>query len=534
MFSPLPQNLHRHRSHERHSRNQPAMEPDLSAEPTASQTNESGRSRRNSNESVRSDADLKDCGLSRQPPIPEGSTKPTLLQSTASDAKTPGTGGFSIFPIARAGPGSQADGDIDSTPASLIQKHASTSSPAVTIDGEVSFLDKQPCALKADSMVVDRTYDKHPSGGMDRVASIVIEDGSSTNVGSPIDKGRPLGSKTGGTSYGAFSRPRPHSGRQSPSPKTPSHLMKRSKVVKNLGNAQPQLLSLPLGNSGVSTARAPSEEDLYFLLLHRYRKREQTEKQLAARLQELESEKAELCEAAEHYRQRLEASTTSCNIYETQIRAQEVSIDEIKDGFLRIKNYMTQVENDQRYLIATAASIDQHGLELRNHRGHIQQSVEEAQEAATSSSNSLKEVQTQLADLLRESAQLEMCVHDAKLELKNNQISLTEERRRSAKYENHIAEITTGQTNFSIAVQQEQKKVLTALQCIKTQLSNLEAVRIPALSPPDPPALDQCVEMLTALTKVETASPADITDVIQVVQGLTDRYSCATILPVLY
>lgn len=432
--------------------------------------------------------------------------------------------GFCIAPISkpRLGPEQHEHRGHNAEPSCSSNGKASDASSRITRNGESSTFQEQVDSQSEFPQVIDLTANGHGSGQSDVAYQGPIEENSPTHVETLGSNRRSSSSEPGPQSPESITSGPISAGRSTPKSKTPLNPVRPSKVERRLPAPQQQPLSLPPGSSRDSTGRTPSEEDLYFLLLHRYRKREQIEKQLAVRLRQLEIENTNLDQTAQEYRQQLEASTRSSSKQAAEIRAQKTVIDDIRNRYLKIKNYMTNLYEDQKLLKAKALSIDQGGQALQVEYDHFQHNFEQAKNTTTSSSNVINKVKTDLVELRQEIAHLECSLHDAKLELRNAGNLLAEERLRNIKYENHIAEITRKQ---SFTIQQGQQHLLNALKSIKERLYSLETEQVRDASPPNLPALDHCVEMLKALTEIETASPGDVTDMIHVIQGLTERYA---------
>lgn len=464
----------------------------------------------------------------------ETSRKSFLAHAVNSTTSGKRPGSFSVLPISRAGSAEHEAYEHSGEPVTLCHAEGGHVSPRIATDAEMSNPYEQPGPIYETAQVVDLTRDDRHHGQRDSAPHSTTEDDSPTNVGSPRDNGHSCSSEPGGRNPRTSAEDRRSVEKAHQTPKTPSRRLRPDRVVKNRLVPPQQPSSLPSGNSGVSTGRVPSEEDLYFLLLHRYRKREQTERQLATRLRQVETENKELAQTAQEYQQRFEASITSSSKQAAEMRAQKMVINDIKDGYLKIKEFMTNVYNDQKALKAKATSVDQDRQALRGEHDYILCAIKEANDATMSSNNSMNKIKTHVAHFRQETARLETSIHDANSKLRTEQRLLVQERSRNTNYENHIAGLTRQQQSFSFTIQQEQQHVLNALKSIRHKLSNLEADHVVAASPPNIPALDQCVEMLTTLTKLETASPADVTDMVRVVHELAERYACTPQLSVHY
>ena len=433
---------------------------------------------------------------------------PPLGQSRAS---------FSIAPISLAGP------HRTSLDAALLNgKEAEDESHRITAGTKTSTLNEQKESLVAAYGVVELTVNDHQSGDFEHVSK-VTEDDRLTDVEFPEVNRCSSSIEPRQQSTERTRRSHNSADRTLTNPETPLQPVKPSKVVKRTSTLRQHPSSLPSGTSAAPSGRYPSEEDLYYLLLHRYRKREHTEKQLAARLRQLENENTELCLAAREYQQQLESSNTSSSRQAAEIRAQKAIINDIKDSYSKIKDFMKKVCEDQLNLKDKAHSIDREKQRLRDERDSFRHDLEDTKNTTATSSNAMKKIKAKIAECRQNTVLLETSLRNSKLDLQNKQSLLAQEQRRNVRYENHIAEVTRKHDSFSSVIGHEQQRVWSTLQGIRERLGNLETESAQPAQPPNLPAMDQCVEMLKALTKVETATPADITDMIQAVHVLTER-----------
>ena len=457
--------------------------------------------------------------------VPQVSGETALANSVDLAAPAQRPSSFSILPIPRAASEKHTDVVPGREPATLNHVTTHDASSRIGTNADASSVIEQPGPVQEVTQVIDLTHDNGQKRQMESTSNIILEDDSATNVGSAREGGLPSSSDPGQRTPEATTGGLESAERASRTPKTPLQFVKQGRVNKRIPVLQQQPSSVPSRGSGHSTARAPSEEDLYFLLLHRYRKREQTERQLTARLRQLETENVKLDQAAQECQKQLQTSTALSSKQAVEVRSQKLVIRDIQNAYSKIKKFMTDVYNDQMVLQAKAASIDQDRQALRDEHGYIQDAIAEAKEATLLSSNAMRKMKNDLANCRQDAAHLETSIKGAELELRKEQRLLAQERQRNTRYENHIADVTRKQNSFSLTIQQEQQHVLNALRSIKDTLSELKTDHVVAALPQHLPALDQCVGMLTALTKVETASRADVTDMIQVVQALTERYA---------
>jgi hypothetical protein len=296
-----------------------------------------------------------------------------------------------------------------------------------------------------------------------------------------------------------------------------------AKVTKKVPTLRHRSQLLPPGHLSGPQSRGPSEEDLYFLLLHRMRQREQTDKQLAARLKQLEGEKGNLSEELEDYAERLHNSVETTNRQTAEIEAQKTIIDNIKKSYVKIQDFMTSIQNDQIALTTQAQSMKEDNRALREENVQLQGLMQEAKGVNVSSSKSFGNIKTDIVTARQQNSDLENSLCLVKTELWNERKLLAEEKRRNTRFEQHIVELTRKQDNFSTTIIQEQQHLLNALGTIRGKLINMETRSYSAGESSSLPAVDKCVEMLDALTKAETADSADFADMIQVVQALTER-----------
>ena len=406
---------------------------------------------------------------------------------------------------------------------SMRNEKAGDSSRGIAASTETSGYNDQNDSPPEPLQAVDLTLTQDQSEQTQMIPQRTAEDTSATHVGSPEDYGRSSGSKPGIRSMGTIRSGRKPGEKAPTSPRTPLGPVRQSKVTKAPFILQPQTSSVPLGNLAVSNGRSPSEEDLYYLLLHRYRKREHTEKQLAVRLRQLESQNTEIGLAAQEYKQQLEIEIASSGQQAARISAQKLIIDNIKSSYLKIKEFMKNVCEEQEVLKHKAVSMDRHRQALRNEHDGFRITLDDAQNATVLSSNVMSRIRTDIAELREAATLLENSLHNTCRDLQNKESLLMQEQHRNTKYENHISEVTRNHNIFNSTIRQEQQHLSSALKSIQDNLSDLKTHQAQFIQPSSVPALDYCVKMLKELVKRETASPADVTDMIQIVQGLTER-----------
>lgn len=407
--------------------------------------------------------------------------------------------------------------------ASVDHENAGNASPSAVTNAEISAMQEQVGPSGENTELIDLTLQDSQDGRLDVRSGNTFDNHGLAHGRSLREKGNSSSSKPEWEPHGPIQQGRNIVPRAAPSPKTPLHPVKPLKAPEWLPDPQRLPPLVPSGASDGPTGRAPTEEDLYILLLHRYQKREHSEKQLVVRLRQLQAENTKLCQTAEECRQRLQSSLASNSRQTAEIQAQNLVISDIRDSNARIKSFMTDVYEDQEALKAEATSMNLERKTLREEHDHFRRNIQEAKNATTSSSNALDKIKKDLAEFRQETASLEMSLRDAKLELQNKQNLLSQERRRNTRYENYIAELTRKQNNFTLNIQQDQHHLLGILKGIRDKLSHLENEQAMATLPPKLPALEDCAEMLRGLSKVEVASPEDIADMIRVMQGLAER-----------
>lgn len=425
---------------------------------------------------------------------------------------------FCIAPISPVGPHRPSVGAVISN-----DEEASNVSQPTTVDTKTSAGSEQKESPVAACGVVDLTINDYPNEDSEPVANNRTEDDSLTDVEFPTADPGSSSTEPRRKSIERTRRSRLSAGSSPTALEKSLQPVNPGKVVKRNAAPQQPPLTLPPGTSAAPSGRSPSEEDLYYLLLHRYRKREHTEKQLATRLRQLENENTELGQAARQYQQQLQSSNTSANRQAAQIRQQNGNINNIKECYSKIKDFMKKVCDDQLSLKDKAESIDREKQTLRAEYIDLRRDLEDAKNTTATSSNAINKIKGKIAEFRHDAVLLETSLGKTKLDLQNKQSLLTQEQRRNTRFENHIAELTRKHNGFSSEFREGSQRLQDILQGMSGRLGNLEKdIALPA-QPPNLPAMDQCVEMLKELTKTETATPADITDMIQVVQALSER-----------
>ena len=269
--------------------------------------------------------------------------------------------------------------------------------------------------------------------------------------------------------------------------------------------------------------QVPSEEDLYFLLLHRLRQREGADKSSKARLHQLEHENAMLHDKVQGCAQRVDSLHAAADGKDAEICRQKAVINDTKRKCASIKEFMKKIRDDRDVLRTKFDLMSQQHQELQNDRHSFSQCLEAAQNSAQSSSGVIARFNGRVGDIRHETSHLSSLLRETKNRLTGEQQLLIQEKQKNAVLEAQIHSMSHKQESSIGSILQEQQHFCEIMKTLRDKVCQVQRGQ-DSVELIQGPALRHCQDMLMALCQVEVVTSADMKDVIQVVGGLRQRY----------
>jgi hypothetical protein len=267
----------------------------------------------------------------------------------------------------------------------------------------------------------------------------------------------------------------------------------------------------------------PSEEDLFYLLMHRQRQRKDAETKVMVRQKQLETANARLGQQNENFQRQLSAACTSRDQSAAEASLQKVAMEDFKAGFQKLKGFVNGLINDYSALRQQADQMKNSQQRLISEKEHLYLELQGFRIASAASERTMSNIVSTVAKVRQSMGPLEQSLIDSKNALEGESRLLSKERKKNKKLETYLLQVATNQNRYSFAIQNEQKAILGQLRDITSKIHVVEKATTAEPQPLQLPGLDECVRMLIKLHDADRVVPADITQVTDAVRTLSQR-----------
>jgi hypothetical protein len=285
----------------------------------------------------------------------------------------------------------------------------------------------------------------------------------------------------------------------------------------------PLVRAVSSGPVSASRDAAPSEEDLFYLLMHRQRQRKDVEARLSARLKHLETVNTRLSKQNQTYRCQISASYISRDKSAAEASFQKEALENFKTRFQKLKTFVNGLGNDYSALRQYADQIKLSQQSLLNEKEDIYRDVQSCRAGSAASEQSVHSIISNVAEVRQSIAQLEESLAEGRRTLEAESRLLLKEQHKNKRLETYLVQVASTQNRYSSAIQDEQKAVLGQLREISAKVSAVEKATTVELQPLLLHNLDECVRMLTRIHDAERVGPADIAKITHAVSSLSER-----------
>ena len=284
--------------------------------------------------------------------------------------------------------------------------------------------------------------------------------------------------------------------------------------------ARPNASKRPIASS---SGGGPSEEDLFYLLIHRQRQRKDVETCLMTSYKELEDANAQLSQQNQQYKSQLDAGRERQNQQSSELISQKAALEDFKARFSKLKTFVNGLGSDYKCLREEADKIKSSQQALSKDKEDVNRDVQAVRTASSAVEHSLRSTSSQLVNVRASVAPLDQMLHDTQETLRIERGILSKEQRRTQRLETYLVQVASTQNRFSIALQDEQKAMLKQLNLVTKKVT---AVQDATESEPPPlklPGLGECLRLVKAIHNADRVEPADIAIVAEAVTTLSQR-----------
>ena len=267
----------------------------------------------------------------------------------------------------------------------------------------------------------------------------------------------------------------------------------------------------------------PSEEDLFYLLMHRQRQRKDVETRLMARYKQLEDSNARLNIQNRQYKSQLDAGRACQDKSSSELSNQKAALEDFKARFSKLKSFVNGLSNDYHGLRQEADKIKSSQQALSIEKEDVNRELQAMRTASTTAERSLRSISAHMGNIRADVAPLEQSLHDTQVTLRVERSLLLKEQRKIQRLETYLVQVASTQNRYSVAIQDEQKVMLEQLRLITKKITTVQDVTSAEPQPLDLPGLNECLKIVKVLHDADRVAPADITKVADAVTTLSHR-----------
>jgi hypothetical protein len=297
---------------------------------------------------------------------------------------------------------------------------------------------------------------------------------------------------------------------------TPQRALQPATLVGQQVTELQHVTAVSNGPIAPSRDTLPSEEDLFYLLMHRQRQRKDAEARIIVRQKQLETANARLGHQNENLQRQLSVACTTRDQSAAEASLQKAAMEDFKARFQKLKGFVNGLINDYSALRQQADQMRNSQQSLINEKEHLYCELQGFQIASAASERAMSNIVSTVA-------KVRQGIVDSKKALEGESHLLSKEQKKNKRLETYLLQVATTQNQYSLAIQNEQKAILDQLRDITSKIHIVEKATTAEPQPLQLPGLDECVRMLTKLHDADRVVPADINQVTDAVRTLSQR-----------
>ncbi|EEH05707.1 predicted protein [Histoplasma capsulatum G186AR] len=266
----------------------------------------------------------------------------------------------------------------------------------------------------------------------------------------------------------------------------------------------------------------PSEEDLFYMLIRRLKKRDEMEAEAVAIKKRMEGKMLELTRANDDLSCKLQESEIICKNQQEQLNARNSIIERWKVKFNRLRAFVTNVGNDFEVL-------RKEGQILRSTQDSLLREKEEINETLKQMSDSTDLLKTRwsqqcatITGARLEFDNLEKSLLTATSTVTETEKLLSRERNRVATLENYVKNYSDNHRKQTAELDEKQFQTITKLDAIHKQLEcwNFSQSSIKGEMES---GFSSCMSLLNSLSQQQSVKPQDLDKVDSAIRDLATQ-----------
>ncbi|PGH15003.1 hypothetical protein AJ79_02683 [Helicocarpus griseus UAMH5409] len=314
-------------------------------------------------------------------------------------------------------------------------------------------------------------------------------------------------SRSSGVSISISPHPHPKVARPQPKQTPKSKISKRPKLPTPGSNGTaakiPQRKENPF-------ATQPSEEDLFYMLIHKLKKRDEMEAETNAMKERMESEMLELTQANDNLRCKLEEAEIVRRKQQEQINSRNAVVERWKAKFNKFRTFVTSVGNDFEVLRKEGHALKSAQNCLAEEKQHIREALKQMNKNTDQLGTRWSQHRATIMAVKDEVSSMEKSVLVATTKAADTDKLVAMERNRATTLENYIKNYSSKHQKQAAEIQQTQSQAMLKIDEIQKRLEGGWDSLLVSIKKEVETGFASCLSLLESLSQKKTVEPQDL------------------------
>ncbi|EEH38319.2 hypothetical protein PAAG_01240 [Paracoccidioides lutzii Pb01] len=269
----------------------------------------------------------------------------------------------------------------------------------------------------------------------------------------------------------------------------------------------------------------PSEEDLFYMLIRKLKKRDEAEAATSAIKERMEIVIDELTQENDNLRCKLRDVGLICKNQKEQINARNSLVERWKEKFSRLRGFVTSVGNDFEILRKEGQLLKSAQDSLVQEKEHINETLKLMHDNTDQLKIRWDQHRATISGVQHECSSLEKSLSTAAGKCADAEKLISLERSRAAMLENYVRNYANRNQKLAAEIQQQQSQTITKIDEIYRHLEGSWNVSQSSMKKEIESGFISCLSLLKSLTQQESVKRQDLESVDNAIRDLCTQLS---------
>ncbi|OAT00703.1 hypothetical protein, variant 1 [Blastomyces dermatitidis ER-3] len=303
--------------------------------------------------------------------------------------------------------------------------------------------------------------------------------------------------------------PRPSAMKATPQPK----LMVNSKVTKHPMSAKSVVNGVATKQvtlqKGSSSAFQPSEEDLFYMLIRKLKKRDEMEAEATAMKERMKDEMLALTRTNDDLRSRLRESQISGKSQQERLNASNSLVERWKTKFSKLRTFVTSVGSDFESLRKEGQILKSTQESLLQEKNQIHETLKQMSDSTGSLKTRWSQHRATIVGVRQEFNTLEKSLLTATTRVTETEKLLSRERNHVATLENYIKNHSDRHHKQALDIDERQSQMIKKIDTIHKHIESWNSAQS-SIKDELESGFTSCMSLLKSLSQQQTLKPQDL------------------------